>query len=120
MVPKPAAKAFNFCMVSMVSMPAGYVTPKKSFNCPITMVTAIPEVNPVVIVNGINLIREPSWQNPMITRMIPARIVATARPSTPLLATMPATIVANAAVGPAICTWLPPKNEITNPAAIAV
>ena len=84
------------------------------------MVTAIPEVNPVVIVNGINLIREPSWQNPMITRMIPARIVATARPSTPLLATMPATIVANAAVGPAIYTWLPPKNEITNPAAIAV
>ena len=46
--------------------------------------------------------------------------VAAARPSTPLLATMPATIVANAAVGPAICTWLPPKNEITNPAAIAV
>ena len=38
----------------------------------------------------------------MITRMIPAMIVA------------------NAAVGPAICTWLPPKNEITNPAAIAV
>ena len=47
-------------------------------------------------------------------------IVAIASPSTPLFATIPATIVANAAVGPAICTWLPPKNEITNPAAIAV
>ena len=31
-----------------------------------------------------------------------------------------ATIVAKAAVGPAICTWLPPKNEITKPAAMAV
>ena len=85
-----------------------------------TIVTAIPEVKPVVIVNGINLISEPKWQNPMITRIIPAMIVATASPSTPLFATIPATIVANAAVGPAICTWLPPKNEITNPAAIAV
>ena len=33
-----------------------------------TIVTAIPEVKPVVIVNGINLISEPKWQNPMITR----------------------------------------------------
>ena len=69
-----------------------------------TIVTAIPEVKPVVIVNGINLISEPKWQNPMITRMIPAMIVAIASPSTPLFATIPATIVANAAVGPAICT----------------
>ena len=41
-------------------------------------------------------------------------------PSIPSLATMPATIVANAAVGPAICTLLPPSAEITNPATIAV
>ena len=41
-------------------------------------------------------------------------------PSIPSLATMPATIVANAAVGPAICTLLPPSAEMTNPATIAV
>ena len=42
------------------------------------------------------------------------------RPSSPSLATIPATIVAKAAVGPAICTLLPPSAEITNPATIAV
>ena len=42
------------------------------------------------------------------------------RPSIPFLATIPATMVANAAVGPAICTLLPPRAEITNPATIAV
>ena len=36
------------------------------------------------------------------------------------MATIPATIVANAAVGPAIWTLLPPRNDITNPAVIAV
>ena len=38
----------------------------------------------------------------MIIRMIPAIIVATIRPSIPFCATIPATMVANAAVGPAI------------------
>ena len=52
------------------------VSPKKSFSCPITIVTAIPEVNPVVIVNGMNLIRLPKWHSPIRTRKIPARIVA--------------------------------------------
>ena len=33
---------------------------------------------------------------------------------------MPATIVANAAVGPVMFTLLPPKNEVTKPAIIAV
>ena len=41
-------------------------------------------------------------------------------PSSPSLATIPATMVANAAVGPAICTLLPPSAEITNPATMAV
>ena len=41
-------------------------------------------------------------------------------PSSPSLATIPATMVANAAVGPAICTLLPPNAEITNPATMAV
>jgi len=46
--------------------------------------------------------------------------VATISPSIPSWATIPATIVANAAVGPAICTLLPPSAEMTKPATIAV
>ena len=41
-------------------------------------------------------------------------------PSNPSFAMIPATIVANAAVGPAIWTLLPPSAEMTNPATIAV
>jgi len=43
-------------------------------------------------------------------------IVATISPSIPLFAT----IVAKAAVGPAICTLEPPRNDTRNPAMIAV
>ena len=43
-------------------------------------------------------------------------IVATISPSIPLFAT----IVAKAAVGPAICTLEPPRNDTRNPAIIAV
>ena len=85
-----------------------------------TMVTAIPDVKPVVMVYGINLIRLPKRQIPIRIRNTPARTVAITRPSIPSLATIPATMVANAAVGPAICTLLPPNAEITNPATIAV
>ena len=42
------------------------------------------------------------------------------RPSTPWLATMPATITTNAPVGPPICTREPPSAEIRKPATIAV
>lgn len=77
-------------------------------------------MKPVVIVYGMNLIRFPKWHNPIIIRKIPARMVEIMRPSIPFLATIPATMVANAAVGPAICTLLPPRAEITNPATIAV
>ena len=84
------------------------------------MVTAIPDVKPVVIVYGIYLIRVPKWQKPMIIKIIPAKIVATTNPSKPFVATIPATMVANAAVGPDTCTSLPPKKEITKPATIAV
>lgn len=73
-------------------------------------------MKPVVIVYGMNLIRLPKWHNPIIIRKIPARMVEIMRPSIPFLATM----VANAAVGPAICTLLPPRAEITNSATIAV
>ena len=47
-------------------------------------------------------------------------IVAATRPSMPLAATMPATIVANAAVGPEICTGLPPSSAMRKPATMAV
>ena len=84
------------------------------------MVTAIPAVNPVVIVYGIYFIKLPSLKKPITARIIPARTVASISPSIPFWATMPATMVANAAVGPAICTRLPPKKEIRKPAVIAV
>ena len=96
------------------------VSPKKSLICPMAIVTAIPAVKPVVMVYGINLIRFPNFKNPIIIRIIPAIIVAITSPCIPFSATIPATIVANAAVGPAICTRLPPKNDITKPANIAV
>ena len=88
--------------------------------CPIKIVTAIPEVKPVVIVYGMNLIRLPNRNNPIRIRITPANSVAMISPSIPFFATIPATIVANAAVGPAICTRLPPRKEITKPAVIAV
>ena len=96
------------------------VSPRKSLIWPIKMVTAIPVVKPVVMVYGINRIRLPRRRKPIITRIRPASIVAVASPSIPFFMTIPATMVAKAAVGPAICTLLPPKKEITNPAMMAV
>ena len=52
--------------------------------------------------------------------MIPAIIVAITSPEYPNFWTTPNTITANAPVGPPIWTRLPPKNEIQNPATIAV
>ena len=49
-----------------------------------------------------NLISEPSLNRPMRMSRIPAITVAMIRPSIPSVATIPATIVAKAAVGPAI------------------
>ena len=78
------------------------VRPKKSLICPIKIVTAIPEVKPVVIVNGINLIRLPNLQTPITISITPAMRVAITSPENPFVAIIPATIEANAAVGPAI------------------
>ena len=78
------------------------VSPRKSLICPIAIVTAIPSVKPVVIVNGINFMSAPSLNTPIRIKIIPASIVARTSPSIPFLATIPATIEANAAVGPAI------------------
>ena len=117
-VPIVSMHSFNFSIVSIVACLNS--SPKKSLICPITIVTAIPLVNPVTIVYGINLINPPSLKTPIRIKITPARIVAATRPAIPFCATIPATIVANAAVGPDICTRLPPSIAITNPATIAV
>ena len=65
------------------------LSPKKSLSCPTKSVTAIPQVKPVVIVYGIYLISEPKWHIPIMTRIIPASIVATISPSVPYCATIP-------------------------------
>ena len=64
--------------------------------------------------------RLPTLQIPMITSINPAITVAIIKPSIPDVATIPATIVAKAAVGPEIFTRLPPRRDITSPAIIAV
>ena len=56
----------------------------------------------ILLNGGINLIRLPNLHNPITIRIIPAIIVAIISPSMPWDALIPATIVANAAVGPAI------------------
>ena len=57
---------------------------------------------------------------PIRIRNTPARTVAITRPSIPSLATIPATIVANAAGWTGDLYTAAPKAEITNPATIAV
>ena len=84
------------------------------------IVTAMPAVNPMVMVPGMKRISLPRRSTPMTISRMPAMTVATIRPCSPELATMPATMVANAAVGPAICTLLPPNAEIRKPAMMAV
>ena len=104
-VEKLEKNASNFSTVSIGAFSANsplYFTPKKSLNCPIKIVTAIPAVKPVVMVYGINFINEPNLKIPIKISKIPAIIVASTSPSIPFAATTPATIVANAAVGPAI------------------
>ncbi|VWM24606.1 Uncharacterised protein [Collinsella intestinalis] len=62
----------------------------------------------------------PRRKTPIRISSTPAMMVAATRPSIPLEATMPATMVANAAVGPEICTALPPSNAMMKPATMAV
>ena len=49
-VPIFPAMAFTLSTVSMVTVPAGKVSPRKSFICPMRIVTAMPAVKPVVMV----------------------------------------------------------------------
>ena len=53
-------------------------------------------------VKGINLIRLPNLHTPIIMSITPAISVAITSPEKPFVAIIPATIEANAAVGPAI------------------
>ncbi len=115
-----STSARTFSVVSMVTVPSGYVSPKKSFSCPMTNVTAMPAVNPVVMVKGTKRMTAPIFENPITISKNPAMIVAATKPSMPSVATIPATMVANAAVGPDICTRLPPRKEMRKPAMIAV
>ena len=119
-VPKFFTTALTLSIVSIVTVPAGYVKPKKSFSWPTRMVTAMPAVKPIVMVLGIKRMSFPSRSTPIRMSKSPAMMVAIISPSMPELATMPATMVAKAAVGPAICTLLPPKAEMRKPAMMAV
>ena len=56
----------------------------------------------------------------MTIMMIPDRKVATIRPLVPYWAMMPYIMTTKAAVGPPICTRLPPRKEMKNPAIMAV
>ena len=118
-VPKFLIIAISFSPASTGDSPPK-LSPRKSFICPISMVTATPAVNPMVMVTGINLIRLPARQSPRRIRIIPAMTVAIIKPSKPFVAMTPATIVANAAVGPEIFTRLPPRSDIVKPATMAV
>jgi hypothetical protein len=80
----------------------------------------MPDVKPTVIVRGMYFISAPRRRSPIIISIPPAIRVAMARPSTPYPATMPATMVAKAAVGPEMLTRLPPRRDITKPAKTAV
>ena len=119
-VPMLAVTAASLSMLSMGAVPAGYVRPSRSLSWPITMVTAMPAVNPVVMVWGTKRMSVPRRSAPMMMSSAPAMTVAAMSPSMPSVATMPATMVANAAVGPEIWTGLPPSSAMTKPATMAV
>jgi len=63
----------------------------------------MPVVKPVVTGYGMNLISFPKPETPMITRMMPAIIVAVIKPPIPCSAMMPAMMTTKAPVGPD--TW---------------
>ncbi len=94
--------------------------PKKSLICVDAMRIAMPFVNPITTMRGINRTAEPRPVNPITTRMSPAINVTRASPLMPKRATIPATMTTNAPVGPPICVRDPPSAEIRNPATTAV
>ena len=67
-----------------------------------------------------NFTRPPILKAPSRIKRIPAIKVAAASPEYPNFSITLKTMTANAPVGPPICTRLPPKKEMQNPAIIAV
>lgn len=112
-------KCFEFSVVS-IGLRRRDKLRRRNLSIARSIVTAIPEVKPVVIVYGMNLIRPKMAESIRIKKDTCKDGRKSASPSNPSFATIPATIVANAAMGPAIWTLLPPSAEMTNPATIAV
>ena len=79
----------------------------------------MPLVKPSTTGRGMNFTAAPSPVAPMTNSSTPAIMVHMNRPSTPCLATIPATTTTNAPVGPPIWTREPPNAEIRNPVTIA-
>ena len=67
-----------------------------------TIVTTMPAVKPVVMVCGTKRMSVPRRMTPITISSTPAMMVAATSPLMPSVATIPATMVANAAVGPEI------------------
>ena len=66
------------------------------------IITAMPDVNPLITGIGINEISLPRCSTPAITRIMPASTVATNTPCKPYCAIMDINIAAMAPVGPEI------------------
>ncbi len=99
---------------------AGVRRPKKSLIWVEAMRRAMPLVNPMVMGRGMYLTAAPRPVKPMMSSMMPAMRLTSARPETPNLATMPATMTTKAPVGPPIWVRDPPRAEMTKPATTAV
>ena len=84
------------------------------------MITAIPDVKPVMTGFGMKRITPPSLAKPIARSMSPAISVATWRPAMPNWEVIPASTTMNAPVGPETCTRVPPSSEVASPAMIAV
>ena len=93
--------------------------PKKSRICVLAIRIAMPFVKPMTTGRGKYFTAVPMPVAPSSTRITPAIMVQTNRPSTPNFVTIPATTTTNAPVGPPICVLLPPSAETMNPVTMA-
>ena len=95
-------------------------TPKKLSNCPIAIINAIPDVNPVTTGVGIYDTTFPNFNIPAKIRINPANAPAIHTPSNPYFWNKATKIALIAPVGPDIWNDPPDKAPITTPANIAV
>jgi hypothetical protein len=94
--------------------------PSRSFIWLEKMLTAIPEVKPVITGCGMYLSSVPIRSTPAAISMMPASSVHRISPPYPNLSMTLNTTGTKAAVGPPICTREPPRSEMRKPATIAV